>query len=523
MVIRYPGGVADTPGAALIYGRQSLGKDKSISEQEEIGRERADDEGWSVHGVYADRVGASRHSRGTRADWPRLLADIERPEVGVLWLWESSRGDRSLTTWSGMLDRCREHGVRIFVETHERLYDMAKPRDWKVLAEDGIDSAYESDKISSRVARAAARKARRGEPHGRAPYGYRRRYGIDTTGKRVLLAQEPEAEQAKVVRRIFRDIARGVSLRAIAKDLNATGVPTVSGVPWSATRVRDIAVNPAYAGKRMHTPKRVTSNSATRKRELGTLTDATWQPLVSGEQFYDVRAILTDSKRRRTLQPGRAKHLLSMFMTCGVCGSPMMVRHDKYRGGGGETNYTCRAGGHVRIPQDDLDEYITGIIFERLADPATYAALANEDDSDRLRAARDELAELRAHHQDMVRLLATRGLSAQAFADAEPQVLADIAAVEARVHELETPNELRTLLGDPGRAIGKRWTDAPPVAKRRVVRLLFESIVVNRSPSPGHRAPITDRVEVTPTEGSAAAARSRPRGRGRTARRPAGR
>ena len=48
--------------------------------------------------------------------------------------------------------------------------------------------------------------------------------------------------------------------------------------------------------------------------------------------------------------------------------------------------------------------------------------------------------------------MSTRKMSPQAFADAEPAVLADLDRAEKLVAELGTPPELRVLLGgDPGR------------------------------------------------------------------------
>ena len=111
----------DARAEVLIYARQSLGKQESIDQQEEIGRDRAEQENWPVHAVLSDPNSASRYSTTVRKNWERLLADLDRPEVGILWLWESSRGDRELETWAAMLTRCHKHGVKIFIETHERL------------------------------------------------------------------------------------------------------------------------------------------------------------------------------------------------------------------------------------------------------------------------------------------------------------------------------------------------------------------------------------------------------------------
>jgi site-specific DNA recombinase len=479
--------MSQSPPAVLVYTRQSLGKDASIDQQEKAGRARAEAEGWAVHAVYRDGVSASRHATRARTDWPRLLKNLDRPEVGILWLWESSRGDRTLETWAALLERCRRHGVRIFVETHDRLYDMAVPRDWKVLAEDGIDSAYESDKISLRVTRAMVDNAKDGKPHGRVLYGYERRYRINDKGKRVLEAQVPKSDEAKVVRRIFSDIERGVSLRKISADLNAKQVPTVTGAAWSPQRVRDIALTISYAGKRSHNPGAKTGH--TRRHTLGQVTEGVWPELVSVAQYRQVRKLLLDPKRR-TSRPGRAKHLLSMIATCAVCDGPLAVRI--VRDG---SEYTCRGGGHVRIRQDDLDEYVLDLIAQRLADAETYARLVAEPDDARLQAARDQLAEIRAHHDAMVEQLGKRAISAQAFSAAEPIVLADIARAEATVSDLESPDSLRVLLGDPDLDFRERWLGFTPAARRQIVRHLFERIALRRAPSTGHRGPVKDRIE----------------------------
>jgi len=128
----------------LIYSRQSEDNRASITQQDQAGQDRAAEEGWPIFAVYRDGISASRHAQKQRKEWPKLLADLDRPEVGILWLWETSRGDRELESWAGLLNRCRKHHVRIYVETHGRLYDMANARDWRTLAEDGVDNAYES-------------------------------------------------------------------------------------------------------------------------------------------------------------------------------------------------------------------------------------------------------------------------------------------------------------------------------------------------------------------------------------------
>ena len=122
-----------------------------------------------------------------------------------------------------MLDRCREHNVRIYVETHERLYNLNNPRDWKTLAEDGMQLQNETDWMSDRVCRAVRANAKKGKVHGRTPYGYRREYGIDEKGKRVLVRQYADPAEAKVIKSVFTGIQQGKSLRSMAAEPTPTG------------------------------------------------------------------------------------------------------------------------------------------------------------------------------------------------------------------------------------------------------------------------------------------------------------
>jgi DNA invertase Pin-like site-specific DNA recombinase len=469
--------------SGVIYARQSQDSKRSIDEQVDAGRARANAEGWTVHGdVFRDRVSASRLATKARDGWPKLLAELDRPQVTRLWLWESSRGDRTLESWAAMLTRCRQHGVLIYVETHGRLYDMANPRDWRTLAEDGIDNQYESEKVSLRVRRAMAANAAAGKPHGVTPYGYQRQYELTATGKSILKGQKPKPAEAKVIRRIFTDIARGVSLRAIAKDLNDKKVPTPSGVAWTPQRVSELGKKHLYAGLRYHKPS-------------DTVVPATWPALVDKALFYSVRELLTDPKRR-TSRPGRHKHLLSLIAVCTVCDGPLTARppHD----GSLISTYICREGSHVRIGQSDLDVHVEDLTLALLSEPGAYQHVASDDDDNALQAARGELAELQAHHQDMVDLMATRKMSPKAFTAAEPRVLADIAAAKNRVAELTTPTALLMIPGVGTSNVVEGWNTAPVVARRGAVRELFARIAVDRSPIPGHRCPVEDRVTIVP-------------------------
>ena len=476
--------------AADIYARQSQGNAASIEQQLEAGHKRAATEGWTVAATYTDTESASRHAAKDRENWPQLRADITTGRAQVIWLWESSRGDRRASTWLAMLEDCRAAEVRIYVETHGRLYDMANPRDWRNMAEDGTDNEYESEKIALRVRRSMADRAAKGLVHARAPYGYRREYELTQEGKRVLLGQVPVPAEAEVVRRVIKAVANGKSLRSITADLNDDGVPTPSGKPWTPGRVRDIAVNPAYAGKRAHLPGR---RGGHRAHPDATLTDATWPALVEVATWYDAYRILTDPARR-TSRPGKATHLLSLIARCGVCGGLLTVTYRQRQGR--RPTYTCRDRNCIRIDEADLDQHVAAELLAWFARPQVQARIraAEVTGNAELDAAKAELADIEAQLDGLRDQARRRKITPASFAAIEPGVVEDLEAARARVARLAVPPVARFLTDGAG-DLAIRWRSAPVSARRAFVRA-FATVTVGRSPSAGHRVDPEQRVQI---------------------------
>lgn len=446
---------------AGIYGRQSQNKAKSIAEQLAAGKAIASESGWALAGTYQDGSSASRYARKQRDDWQRALDDIADGVISVLILWEASRGDRTLTTWSQLLDLCREKGVSIYVIADERLYDPRKARDWKTLATAGVDSAGESDLISMRVIRGQAGAAALGRPaHGRTPYGYRRTYD-PATGE--LTGQEPDLDAAPIVKEIFRRLAKGEPVSIIVKDLNRRAVPPGGGgKQWYRARLRLLANNRAYIGERVHRQAAV---------------PGIWPALVKPAVFYTVQRVLTDPKRRKT-KPGRALHLLSYIGTCVPCGGPWSVTRGRYQ---------CVERGCVSVNQAVTDAFVETMMFARLDQPDVYEALRQHGDADdqAVLEADNEVAALQLR-LDEWRLSAARGQASPAtMAVVEAELVPQIAAAQRRSALASIPPELRALL-EPGADVRKRWKDTPMAARRRIVMHLAE-VRADRSPKPGSR------------------------------------
>lgn len=438
---------------AAVYGRQSRGKEKSIAEQIDLCSADAAEQGWTVTNVYRDRTSASRYRRRDREEWAAVVAAVADRRFDVLILWVSSRGDRDLTSWSSLLDACRTQGVLIRVTDDDRTYDVRKSGDWQALAQQGVGNAVDSDKISTSVKRGHAGAASKGRPsHGPAPWGFVRTYS-PTTGE--LIGQEHDPVAAPIVREVFERLAKSEPLASVARDLNRREIPRPSAGSWQRQRIKDLAMNPAYAGLRQYN---------------GQLFPAGWEAIVDEATFYAVRRILTDPARTTTRRPGRQAHLLSYLIRCGTCGNTMCTVAGRYR---------CTPRGCAGIVQADADRLVVAAVLERLASPEVYATLreaGSADDREAL-AAEAEVARLDATLTEW-RLSAARGQTTpDSLAVIEADLSQQIKAARKRLERASIPPALREVL-EPGQDVALRWERLTLPAKRDVIRRLADVVVL---------------------------------------------
>lgn len=452
----------------LRVSRDDSGEERSPNEQHADHVEDAEFNDFKLHPEpYRDIGSASRFKIKARGDFDQLLADLRSGafDAGGLCLWEGSRGSRDIGEWSAMLDLLAAGGLRVWLHTHERLYDPRKPRDRKTLLTEAVDAEYESGMTSVRNRRTARRQAEKGAPTGRTPFGYKRIYEINGSGKRKLVDQVPHETEAPLVRELFRRIIAGESIWAIAVDWKARGVTTRSGKPFSHTHLRALATTASYGGWRVHAP------GFTGRRTLdidgGAYVRATWKGLVPEKDFLKVNEILTDPGRVNW-RPGGTRHLLAGIALCGVCRVAMTVTNVR-----GKPHYRCNAG-HVLMLKVSLEKYVTARLIAYLAREDLHSELATgeEQTNTELSTIEDALAVAEHDLTDLRRKVKARKLSLEFAADVEPAMIAERDRLLARRRELVTPVQLRDLI-EPGPDVAKRWDALGISAQRTICRTLL--------------------------------------------------
>ena len=444
---------------ALIYTRVSsdhAGRGRSVKEQRmECEREcQRHDPAWEVVEVLTDNdIGASKFSKRARPEWARVKTLLGSGDIDVLVTWEASRAQRDLGAYIDLRKLCI--ATKTLWSYNGRTYDMADGDDAYRTGSDALDAEREAALTSKRVKRAMAAAAAAGKPHGRKAFGYARVYDVNT---RELLAQEPHAEQAPIVVEIIERIIAGESLRTLTTDFNCRGLVTGTNAPWQPTAVKRIAVNPAYAGLRVHQGKVVG--------------DGDWPPLVSRTAHESAVAILTNPARLTARQRER-RHLLSGIAKCGRCGSNMVVQKQR-----GRDNYICRKYQHLAVAKDALDALVLRVLFERFELAGATGDLA-ADVPDAVLNVRSDLEEMRARLATAAEEYAAGRLSAAMLAHVDAKITSEIDAAQRALQRAPIPSTVAAMAeASDGAAF---WTDKLTLEQRvEVIRALF-NVTVNPS------------------------------------------
>lgn len=204
----------------------------------------------------------------------------------------------------------------------------------------------EREMIAHRTRTALRQKAERGLCAGGGAYGYRHRR--DPDGVREVI----DDAEAAVVREVYQRAAAGESMRAIARDLNARGVPPPrsrtggagrGGLPalgtWGQSTLWKIVRNPRFKGRIVwgalgarykggtrHTVDR-TDTVERDDPSLAIVDDATWERA----QVDSTAARAAAGRAPKRGAP--AKYLLVGLAVCDGCDGPIGSARTVYQGG----------------------------------------------------------------------------------------------------------------------------------------------------------------------------------------------
>lgn len=215
---------------AAIYARFStqMQSQASIEDQTRLCRERAEAEGWRVAELFEDRAlsGASLLRPGLQG----LIEAAMAARIDIVLTEALDRLSRDQADIAALFKRLSFAGVRIVTLSEGEVSEL------HVGLKGTMNQLFLKD-LAAKTRRGLRGRVEAGCSGGGNSFGYDvvRRLGRDgepVTGERTV-----NEDEARIIRRIFDDYAKGVSPRAIATALNAEAVPDPSGTGWSASTI----------------------------------------------------------------------------------------------------------------------------------------------------------------------------------------------------------------------------------------------------------------------------------------------
>jgi DNA invertase Pin-like site-specific DNA recombinase len=297
----------------------------------------------------------------------------------------------------------------------------------------------ERQRIVARMEARARRMLDEGRHVGRVPNGYR--FDPENPGKLIV-----SPEEAAVIKEAARLMLAGVKPSQVARSLNAAGVTTLMGAPWTRSTLVRCVTNPNNAGEplRPGTPAR--------------------EAILSYADVTELRKMFAPEKlgkRGGARAPRQSKAMLAGLLLCHDCQLPMRSSSSKYvcmTAGDGR-----QCGGAVsvlvRIAEAEAESrYLQR--WGRVAETITEVTMPGGAERDRLE---------REHAAIMARL-------------AEKPTAADFEALQAvaaaRAVFDENPPERVVRRRPTGRTLADAWKSATPEDRRDMLLKAFEYVMV---------------------------------------------
>jgi site-specific DNA recombinase len=417
----------------------------------------------------------------------RLIADIKAGQIDCVLVYKIDRLSRSLSDFTRMMEFFKEHDVTMVSVTQAFNANTSSGTLMTNLLM--TFASYEREVIAERIRDKVAASKKRGKYMGGVPpLGY----DVDRERKRIII----NADEAALVRFIFRRYLQLRSPVALTKELNGKGLTTKSwvtkkgvrrkGRPWNKSHIYRLLKNPIYIGQVKHR-----------------------EQVYPGEHEAIIEQSLWDDVQRSLSAEGKNGNgggrysktpaLLKGLLVCGHCKTPMGITYTK-KDGKKYRYYLCQRANKsgyddcpIRsVPAGDIENLIMMQVRKILNTPEiaaeTFRLVAKREKIMRERLdgraveLKNELDTLRSADERLqnsttksVHLIADELATIESKIERLSRELASI-EVERDFYEghslseKDLSNELQRLTG--------LWDELFPGERNRIIRLLLDEVVL---------------------------------------------
>jgi len=263
-------------------------------------------------GIFADQ-GLSGTQAKKRPEFMRMIESARAGEIDLILTKSISRFGRNTVDVITYMRELREIGVEIFFEK-ENISSLDPKIDFMLTILSSI-AQEESRSISTNVKWSYEKKFKKGIVDARRIYGY------DVVDSKYQIIPE----EADVVRKMFELVLRGHKVNDIAKNLNASGIKSLTNKDWTYGAIKHILSNERYIGDAL-LRKTVTIDYLTKKVvKNDNVADKYYvsnnhEAIITKDDFEAVQLLLKDKSRSLRNTSKITKYPLSGIIYCPKCG-----------------------------------------------------------------------------------------------------------------------------------------------------------------------------------------------------------
>lgn len=310
-------------------------------------------EGWHLVPTAYDDGGFSGGSM-ERPGLKALMADVEARLIDTIVVYKVDRLTRSLADFAKMVEQFDARSVSFVSVTQafNTTTSMGRLTLNVLLSFAQFEREVTGERIRDKI---AASKAKGMWMGGNVPLGY------DVVG-RALVVNEAEAEQVRELFRLYvhhqavDDVVAAADEAGIrSKQRTSAAGKKGGGTVLGRGSLYKILSSPLYAGEIGHKDKRF---------------PGLHQRIIDADLYDAVQALLERNRRKQRGSSGACTSMLSGLVV-DAAGHKLTATHtDK-----GNRRYRYYAGNKQRIPANQLDDLVSAVLVEHLADTTKLTAL----------------------------------------------------------------------------------------------------------------------------------------------------
>lgn len=379
---------------AVVYARYSSHSqgEQSIEGQIAAARTYAEARGYTIIHEYIDRAMTGRNDN--RDEFQQMLSDCAKKQFQVIIVWKVDRFGRNREEITFNKHRARKHGVRV-----EYVAETMPDGPEGVILESVLEgmAEYYSLQLSQNIKRGNREAAKKGQfTGGRVPLGYK----LSPEHKFVI-----DPNSAPLVSRIYSMYAEGWTITEIINQLNAEGLHTSQGKPFTKNSLRTVLSNEKYIG--------IYSFKGGEIRTEGLV-----PAIVDKDTFYRVQKLLQVNQRAPAARWSKADYLLTDKLFCGSCGAQMVGESGTSKTGAKYNYYLCanhkrgKSCARKAIRQDWIEDYVMdqvqGLVMDDeaiqfIADSVWAFYLAEDQRREKVKGLQAQLHETETAMNNLIR------------------------------------------------------------------------------------------------------------------------